>query len=536
VTALVELYKTDHAALVAWAIKTYGIDAGASYLNSHRLRREAIAQRLRLYRDDGRMEIERLIDSVFTQPDTRLARRKMIDVACELNVTARITDEVASLYDQPAVRTLASRNDEFRDHALEIGLDELMQEAHRLCWICNEVLLWQQVGSEPGEYPELLIVTPDTFDAIPNPRAKLKPAGFVLDMAPCTMVEGYARSRLPHYEIWDDTFRYLINGNGQLVDEAGQATREPIRHGLGRIPGVLWHRRKPVDRILDSRHGRDIVSAHLAVALLSVMIMQLAKSQGERQPVLQGNLANVAKNQSMNGEGPVALPPEVQAFMLDTRTDPDHYLSGKKDKLTSVGLRYGLSYEQLTNTEGGDSSGKLFQLRRQKLTELRGEQRRRAYSHERGTVALMGYEVRGLRVDHSEQAVPQDAAEKVALLKDKMKLGLDSVVAYVMRENPDLTRTEAIDFIKQNLADYATLITWLRALNVPSGADAENPGRSPQDNGADNGADQGDGTDGTTESRSQPAPGRDRKDPASGATTRDRRPPPGRTAQAGAPA
>jgi hypothetical protein len=31
------------------------------------------------------------------------------------------------------------------------------------------------------------------------------------------------------------------------------------------------------------------------LVLLEVMIMRLAKSQGERQPILQGNLANVAR-------------------------------------------------------------------------------------------------------------------------------------------------------------------------------------------------------------------------------------------------
>lgn len=520
-TALVELYRTDHRSLLTYLRRTYGIEAGYAFANPHRLRREAIAQRLRLYRDDGRLEMERLIDRVFDQFDTRQQRKKMIDVACELNVTARINDEVASLYNQPAVRILRDRNDEFREHSIEIELDELMQEAHRLTWLCNDLMLWQQTSTVPGRRPKLVIVTSDTFDAIPHPKDKLEAAGFILDMAPCTISEGSDRTRLPHYEIWDDTYRYLVNGNGDLVDESGQLTDKPIEHGLGRIPGTLFHRRKPVDRILDDRHGRDITSAHLGVALISVMVMQLSKSQGERQPVLKGNLANVAKNQSMNGEGPIALPPEVEAFMLDTRTDPEHYLSAKKDKLTSVGLRWGLSYEQLTYTDGGDS-GKAWQLRRQKLTELRTEQRPRAFVHERGTVELMGYDPRGLRVDHKEQALPQDAKEEIELLREMMKLGLDSVVSYVQRKNPDLTREEAIAFIKRNLADFATLVTWQRALNMPSDADAANPGRSPEENGAQGGAAKGGGQDADNDSRSQPDQGGDRNNPASGETTRYR--------------
>src|SRR5258708_14755125 len=107
----------------------------------------------------------------------------------------------------------------------------------------------------------------------------------------------------------------------------------PQEHGFTRIPGVLLHRREPDDCLLDSRFGRDITVAHDGVVLLEIMIMRLSKSQGERQPVLKGNLANVAKNQPMNGEDPVALPPGVEAEMLDMQTDPDHYILAKKDKL-----------------------------------------------------------------------------------------------------------------------------------------------------------------------------------------------------------
>ena len=69
-------------------------------------------------------------------------------------------------------------------------------------------------------------------------------------------------------------------------------------------------------------------------------------------------------------------------------------------------------------------------------------------------------------------------------MREKSKLGLDSPVQFLMREDPDLSRQDAIDTIMSNQRDYALVIEMVRALNIPSNADAENPGMSPKKNGA----------------------------------------------------
>ena len=483
-TALTTLYRTDPAALCRMIAKEYGLANGCEFANVHRLRREVIAQRLRLYRDDGRHDFERMVDTIFESDDVKRQRRKMIAVALESNVTARIVNEVASLYDQPAMRTFKGDDAKtalFRARAEEIELDEVMQEAQRLVMLCNEVLVWSV--DRDGDVPCLDLVTPDAFDVIPHPSDKLDAVGYLIDAAPSFVPDGADRSRMKCYEIWDDEFTYHLTSNGDLIGD-------PIPHGLGRIPGVLFHRRKPVDRLLDSRAGSDITSAHLGVGLLEIMIMRLAKSQGERQPVLQGNLANIAAGQSMDGERPIVLPPDVIASMLDSKTSPDHYLAAKKDKIDAIEDRYGIPRK----IDTGDT-GQAFVTRRLKLTELRNEQRRRARVNEKLVVELMGFDPTNLRVDHAEQMVPADAAEEVALLKENLRLGLDSVVSFLMRKDPDLTREEAVSLIQSNVRDWAMLVVWLRALNTPAAGDVTASGPTPQQNGAQNtGANDGSGT------------------------------------------
>jgi len=481
-TALIDLFNTDHQALVDWVRKEYGLGANSVQDgNVHRVRREKIATRLALYRDQLDVPLGQVIDKIYETLKMQETLKEYIRVAAGQNVSRRIVNEIASLYDRTALRQLTKDEERFRVEEKRLHLHFIHQEAHRLVNLCNEVMIWQFKGVD--DETAMRIVTPNLFDAVPDPRDALVPAGILIDCAPITMLSG--SSRLPHWELWDDTYRYRISGEGRLVDAMGNIAVEPEAHGLKRIPGVLLHRRQPTTCILDASYGEDIKSTHLAVALLDVMIMRLSKTQGENQPILQGNLAAMASGQVMNGETPLALPPDVVASMLNMKTSPEHYLEVKRDKITSVAQTYGMSYEMFTNSESGDS-GKLYAMRREKLTELRLEQRGRAMLHEALVVDLMGFDSTGLRVDFQEQAAPADASEEVDLLDKKMRKGLDSPVDFVMRKDPDLTRDDAKKKILDNLEDFAMLVVAQRALNMPGDADAGTPGKTAQENGADN--------------------------------------------------
>jgi hypothetical protein len=483
-TALIEIYGTDHLAVVHWICQEYGIGVSSTtsqFMNPHRMRRESIAKRVKLYRDDVHGPASEVVDKIYKTPKMREIMRDYICVAAGQNVSRRIVNEVASLYDRPALRTLTSRNEEFHAEEKRLQLHFVQQEAHRLTNLCNETLLWQFRGVDGKT--AIRIITPDLFDAIPDPRDGLVPAAYVLDSAPISMLVD--KGHLPHWEVWDDTYVYRINQRGRLVNAQGDIVVEPEAHGLGRIPGVLLHRRQPTTCILDASYGEDIKSTHLAVVLLDMMIMRLSKAQGENQPILRGNLAGMAQGQVMSGEEPIVLPPEVIAEMLNMKTDPDHYLAVKRDKITSVAQTYGMSYEQFTNSESGETaSGKAYQVRREKLTELRMEQRGRAVIHEIEVIELMGFDATSASIDFQEQAIPSDAVEEMDLLDKRMRKGLDSPVSYVMRKDPDKTRDQAKQFILDNLSDFAMLILAVRALNIPANADAANPGASPEQNGA----------------------------------------------------
>lgn len=447
--------------------------------NRHKERRAKVAERLRLYRDDYVQDIHTLIDIIWDHPQNRDDRKKIAELAMPMSLLARIAEETSPVYDKPAVRRYDTepKTAELRALEDELELHDLLQEAHRLTTAVNEVFLW---NARVGDKKTLRIVTPDAFDIIPDPRDHLAIAGVLLDTAPTVFGEGVAADRLQHFELWDDVHIYRLDQAGRLIDK-------PEEHGLGRIPGVLTHRRKPTDCLLDSTSGRDMVGAHKAVAFLNLCIIRLAFSQGENQPILRGILARVAAGQRFDGQTPIALPPEVTMEMLNTKTDPEHFLSGIKHYVGSVAQRYGMSYEQFTFQETTDTtSGRAYQVRREKLTEIRNQQKKRWWRVERELMDLFKLGRDGYTVDFAELAIPQDAGEEVDLLDKKMRIGLDNPVAYLMRKNPELDAKAAAKLLRENLSITQKVWDMARAMQTPANADTQNPGQDADKNGADN--------------------------------------------------
>lgn len=486
--------------LLPWVQEEY-LDNEAT--NVHRLRRALVAQRLRFYQDNYEQDAKATVDLMFNDPKVAEQRKKVVELAMGINPTRNVIDTVASLYDRPAKRIfdpidpgddeldapppnpMQDRWDVFEQ---QTEYDEVAQERHRLTYLCNETLLWYE-WSPIDDLPQWRIYTPDAFDAIPDPRDPLRAVAFLIDWNPVSHLKGMAREKLTHRILWDAQRFVKLNAAGHSINgPRGE------KHNMGRIPGLLLHRRKPRDVLMDSRAGRDLISAHKAVVFLNLLVMRLAKSQGEQQPILTGHLAQIVKNQSMDGENPIGLPPGVVAEMLNMKTDPDHYLSAIRHFIGGVANTYGMSYEQFTMTDT-TSGGRAYTVRREKLTELRTEQRIRATRDEIKAVDLVddmhvvrkveGFDVTRYRTDFAEQALPMDAKEEVELLDLMMRKGLDNPIAWLMRKNPDLNAETAAMIVKRNLAIWATLVVASRNLNA-SQSDTGGPqrGASPEENGA----------------------------------------------------
>jgi hypothetical protein len=448
-----------------------------------RRRRKEVATRLAWWRDQGAELVKGLVEFIFDNPKVKAQRKRFAKMATAHNSTKRLTDEASNLYREPPRRIFRERQTAERaylDTVEDVQLDELMQEAQPIAFLTSAILFWSVTSKATGK-TGLRIVTLDACDPIPHPADPLTMAGVVLDVAPQTSLRGSERTRLVHFEVWDE--QYVLE-----LDAAGQMIRGRYEHGLGRIPGFLAHARKPVEKLIEWERGGDITSAHECVAFLNLLALRLAKSQGENQPVLSGDLAKLATRQPADGETPLALPPGVQVEMLQSKTDPDHYLTLIRHFIGGVAQTYGMSYEQFTFTETADTtSGRAYSVRRQKLAEIRAQQARRWRRIERDLVLLLGFDPTGFLVDYHDPAMPTDPLEELEVEEKKWRLGQSNPIDYMRKKNPDIPDdVEAGKILLANIKTTSALWSLLRTQNAPADADAVDSGKSPEANGANN--------------------------------------------------
>ncbi len=466
-------------------------------LNSPNTRRRAkAAQRLRLYEDDYDQDIDALINLIFESEQARKQRRRLRELAKAQNALRRVGDELASTYDKPARRLFPDARSQALYDQIEKALDlhETMKQASRLDQVLNEVLIWWRWSEVDGQ-PTLTVVTPDAFDIVPDPRDRLREGAIIVDSAPIAL-DAREATRLEHYQMWDDTYRYSFDADGTMLGHA-------VEHGYGRIPGYVVHRTKPRTALFDTKSRGDLVSGQLVVVFLNLLIVRLAKAQGENQPTLSGDLARIATGMSFDGESPIPLPPGVVAQMLQSKTDPEHYLKAKRDYITGMAATYGMSYEQFTFSEkASEASGKAYTVRREKLSELRDEQVLRDEKHEIEVARLISdmLAVAGIasvdpdvmRVDFHDPRMPQDPGEELDVLDKGIRLGVDNVIRFSMRKY-GFDRKEAQEYVTWCVAVRAQMAQAMRALNIPG--DPTQAGQDPAVNGAQGPRQVGDGSE-----------------------------------------
>src|SRR5690606_5977585 len=103
-------------------------------------RRADACERQEFYEGRGRRSMEQLIDRLFESPTNRLRRKRVLDEANWNQVIARVVQDKATVYSQPATRTASDRN--YRAFLEVMNLDEIMRELNRLLVLHEDV--WVQ--------------------------------------------------------------------------------------------------------------------------------------------------------------------------------------------------------------------------------------------------------------------------------------------------------------------------------------------------------------------------------------------------------
>lgn len=453
-------------------------------------RRERMRMRIDMFHDRGRPYFENLLRTVFAgDAALRDEYARVLPYAMYQNVTRGVARILSKVYAKEPRRSVEGKtNSGYQNFIRATKLNQRGRQANLYANVANDVLFFLRYKQRStGRVPFIDIIPSDRFTPIADPNDPTELIGVVIDSAPCGIG---VTERTPHYIVWTNDLVFRLDKNKHLVE--GTVAPNPY----GEIPAVLVHRELGRDELVDGYSGSDIIAAHFAVVLLNVLMLR-GQKVGTKVPYTRGDTTGLTRGQTLDQAAMTEFPDDVSPGVLDLGHDPQALIQSARTVIAQAAANHGIP-EDVFYQKVQASSGDQLELLLMPLRERRDEQvmifrdaeRSLAYKASR-LLPLMGVEPRyrfdahGFSIDYGEIAMPMSPQVKNTYRQAARSLGTRSPIDDIMDDDPDIqTREEAKARLLRNAGERAWWVDIERKLNMPANANAENPGRTPQANGA----------------------------------------------------
>jgi len=436
--------------------------------------------RLKLYRDEGRGLVEEMIRALFKNLKVRSLRKEFVRYAMFQNVSKRVVREISMVYSSEALRNISNRNDAYQEVIRTTKQDRKFRNVNRYVNLLNECLVWFDIR---GGDPVIRVITPDKFYAISHPNDPTHHIGSIITIESNGI---NSTDSSPAWLVITEEEFFQLDRSGRMVSNS------KIKHGLGLMPAILVHREEPEDRLLDANSGEDLISAHLAVALLNTLMLKQAKS-AEKVVAASGDLSTTPSDQPLDQEVVQSFGEGISLQTLDLGADPEGYIRAARAVIKQVAANYGIP-ESVFDLTYAASSGFEIELKRSQLLEVRQDQildyrpvEREFVNVQSRVLTAAGHKLRfnsaGWTVNFGEVQPPRDPREMLNYFEKMRQMGLMNTAEMYLRLNPEATFEQAQLALLSNAKIESTRVQLFRALNTSPTANLGDEGQSPEDNG-----------------------------------------------------
>lgn len=436
------------------------------------------ALREELYRDGGVQHMNRLIEVWFKDTETRELRKHFVPYARISNALKRITRELATVYSEPAKRSVNGPTDEIYQHLLElVRMEERALEISRLLNLHRALLVGFRVRQLPDgkREPVLDIASPANARAVLHPNDNTLVVGWMIR----TSYRSARRTSLPAWTLWTDHESIQLRENLTPIMDTYSV------HGFGVCPWIPITLSPPAAGFWPGHEGEDLVAAHIATWFNNVLLLKEGKS-ATKQSVVQGDGATSARGQGADSEIPAELADGQSITTIDTSMDLSMFRDTADHVVTHAGLNYNLPPAVLTHQ--GTQSAEARELIRLPLKGLRKEQQVPLRRFERQLAIVMSavlavdlpamcFDVSTWSVVFAESETPLNPIAQHDLFLKRRASGHANTIDHMMELRPGLTFEQATEEVMANLA----IETWrneeMRGLQAISGSlGASTPG------------------------------------------------------------
>lgn len=456
-------------------------DALARYLAANYLENKEEIERINearkrdeYFEGGGELGIIRIIETAFKDPVTRALRKDFVQWAKWNNVIRRVASELATVYSEPAERSVTENDETYQRFLKLMPVDVIMRELDEKLVYHEDVWIQYRVRAMTSE-PVIDVVSPAKFWAVHHPQDVTQLVAIIIDQR---FSDDEKKRR---YLVWTADESFYLDGQKRYMAE----TAEP--NTLKRLPGVLVSMRpaSAKGRLLTQSPAADLVAAHEAVWFLGVLLLKESKS-ANKQLYHTGDTATAVMGQSADTESDVILPEGVSAQAIDRGMDLSQYRDTAMSIFESAAANRGLPPSVLHQRDA--ASGAEIHLRRIPIRELRkkripilrdAEQRLVEVQAVVNATNLPAYPIipLGFAIDFGDVQQPLTEAEQDAVFKERRQLGLTNTLDELRRRNPDLNDdTEAEAELDRHIENETKRVTKMRALMAVSGSmGAETP-------------------------------------------------------------
>lgn len=453
------------------------------------------ALRDQLFRDGGVAYMKNVVADQFTDEKVRELRQKWVPHARFNNALKRVVGELSTLYKTPAKRTVSGVADQvkYKEVLNLIHMDEYALEVNRLYNLHRAVLVGFRVRMNPDgtRVPVMDIATPSVVRAIVHPNDNKFVIGWLIKTS-YRSVRG--ADRPPAWQLWTDHERALLDDQMCVIPGTWK------QHGFGVCPWVPVVRHPAQPGFWPGEEGEDLVAAAVSIWFAHVCMLKETKS-ATTQTIYTGETSQMARGQSADSETPIEAPEGVGVATVDMSMDLAMFRDTSEHVYDGVANNHGIA--PAIRKHQGIQSAEAREIIRMPLAEQRAEQEVpfREWERHVSTKVMpavlrvdmpeLCYDPAGWSMDFGDSQTPLTPKERLELFKMAREIGVDNTVAFVMRENPDLSFDQAKEFVLGNVEVELWRNIAMRPLQQISGSlGAETPagGGHPSADSAPNGS------------------------------------------------
>jgi hypothetical protein len=455
-------------------------------------RRRLAAVRDKLYANKGNEELQHLVEIAFTNDKNRELREVLIPWAKWKNLTKRVVRLLATVYQQPAKRSVqGTTNQKYQDFLRAAKKNTAMRELDRRLVLHEDVWIQYRVQKAPtGPRPIFDVISPAMFWAIAHPHDPTLLIGIILDQTP---THANKRDTDPHYRVWTDDETFLMDAAGRIFGTSVESW--PI----GRMPGVLASTCPPSlkaeRRLLASEPFADVVAGHQAQWFQRLLGLKESKS-ATKQLYHSGDMSNAVAGQAPDTETDVFTPEGTNTQAIDRGMDLSQFSDMAKtiDDDVAEGNDIPPSVMHHTSaTSGAEVMLRMIPLRgarEERIDLLRDVERElvqvEASINRAENLVQYVFDATSWSMNFGEVQVPETAAERNSNFETERRLLLRDTIEEIMERDPDLTEEQASELLAKRVNNETERVKLSKDLMALNGSVESKPGeKTPQQNGAD---------------------------------------------------